>query len=121
MAKTSDVIWQDTQHQVLFQLLDQVAQPGSAEDVVERLRFYAESHFALEEEYMRVLEYPGRGAHVRAHDRFREELEGMSVGLRHHDDVSRQLISTFLREWLTRHIFSIDKELEDFLMSSDAH
>ena len=121
MRKTSDVIWQDTQHQVLFQLLDEVAAPGSATDVVERLKFYAENHFALEEEYMRLLEYPGRDAHVHAHDRFREELERMAVGLQDHDDISRQLISTFLREWLTRHIFGIDKELEDFLMASDAH
>ncbi len=30
MQKTSDVIWQDAQHQVLFQLLDEVEQESSA-------------------------------------------------------------------------------------------
>ena len=121
MQKTSEVVWQDAQHQVLFQLLDEVAESGSAADIVERLKYYAESHFALEEEYMRLLDYPGREAHVRAHDRFREELAEMAASLESHDDVSRQLISTFLREWLTRHIFGIDKELEAFLLASDVH
>jgi hemerythrin len=101
--------------------LDQVAEPGSAVEVVQRLKDYTESHFALEEEYMRILDYPGREAHVRAHDKFRAELEQMSVDAGEHDDISRQVISTFLREWLTRHIFGIDKELEAFLLDSGVH
>jgi hemerythrin len=32
----------------------------------------------------------------------------------------REIISTFLTEWLTRHVFGIDKELEDFIMQADA-
>lgn len=118
MQKTSDVIWQDAQHQVLFQLLDEVAEEGSATDVIRRLKFYAESHFSLEEEYMRILDYPGHEAHVRAHDHFRAELAEMSADAEDHDNISRQIISTFLREWLTRHIFGIDKELEAFLLAS---
>ncbi len=121
MEKTSDVIWQDTQHQVLFELLDQVAEEGSAVEILGRLKYYAENHFALEEEYMLQLDYPGRDAHVRAHDRFREELAEISMDASTHDAVARQIISTFLREWLTRHIFTIDKELEAFLLASDAH
>ena len=121
MQKTSDVIWQDAQHQVLFQLLDEVAEEGSAVDVVRRLKDYAENHFALEEEYMRILDYPGREEHVRAHDKFRQELAQMSLDVEQHDHISRQVISTFLREWLTRHIFGIDKELEAFLLASNAH
>lgn len=121
MQKTSDVVWQDAQHQVLFQLLDQVGEPGSALDVMQRLQYYAESHFALEEEYMRILDYPGREDHVRAHDHFREELAQMFVDAEAHDDISRQVIATFLREWLTRHIFGIDKDLEAFLLASNIH
>jgi len=29
------------------------------------------------------------------------------------------VISTFLREWLKRHIFGIDKDLEDFILAAD--
>ena len=119
MQKTSDIIWQDTQHQVLFQLLDQIAEEDSAVEVLHQLKFYAESHFSLEEQYMEVLDYPGRDEHLQAHDKFREELAKMMLDAEQHDHVSRQVISTFLREWLKRHIFGIDKKLEAFLLAAD--
>lgn len=116
MQKTSDVIWQDAQHQMLFVLLDEVAQADSAESVLQQLKFYAESHFSLEEQYMQLLDYPGREEHVRAHDKFRAELAVMMDDATLHDALARDLIATFLREWLTRHIFGIDKPLEAFLL-----
>ena len=64
---------------------------------------------------------PGREDHVRAHNRFRQELAQMAVDVDEHDQISRQLISTFLREWLTRHICGIDKDLEAFLLASKVH
>ena len=121
VQKTSDVIWQDAQHQILFQLLDEVAGESPADDILSQLRYYVESHFSLEEHYMEVLGYPGRSEHVRAHDKFRHELEQMMVvSTGGHDSVTRQLISTFLREWLKRHVFGIDKPLEAFLLAAEA-
>lgn len=120
MQKTSDVIWQDTQHQVLFRLLDEVAETDSAAEVLRQLRYYAESHFALEERYMSLLDYPGKEEHVAAHDKFRSELRQMFEG-GEHDAASRQLISTFLTEWLKRHVFGIDKKLEEFLLANNVH
>ena len=49
MQKTSDLIWQDAQHQVLFDLLDQVAEEDSAEAILHQLKHYAENHFSIEE------------------------------------------------------------------------
>ncbi|MEP5764201.1 MAG: hemerythrin family protein [Halieaceae bacterium] len=118
MEKTSDIIWQDAQHQVLFELLDRIAEEGSATMVLHQLEFYAESHFAIEEQYMEELAYPGQEEHRQAHDKFRQELARMLEDSSEHDQVSRQVISTFLREWLKRHIFGIDKKLEDFILAS---
>ena len=118
MEKTSDVIWQDTQHQMLFRLLDEVGHTGRAEAVLHRLKFYAESHFGLEETYMELLDYPKREEHIRAHDRFRDELKTMINTPESRDIATRQIISTFLTEWLKRHIFGIDKELEAFLLEN---
>ena len=115
MRKTSDVLWQDTQHQVLFKLLDQVGQPDTGAAVLFKLRFYAESHFALEEIYMRKFAYPGRREHESAHNKFRAELAQMLQEASDDDPVGRQIISTFLTEWLTRHVFGIDKQLERFM------
>ena len=119
MQKTSDIIWQDAQHQVLFKLLDEIAEENSAALILDRLKFYAESHFSIEEQYMELLAYPGQDEHRQAHDKFREELAKMHVDATQHDHVSRQVISTFLREWLKRHIFGIDKKLETFILDAD--
>ena len=119
MQKTSDIIWQDAQHQVLFELLDMVAEEDSAVSVLHKLRHYAENHFSIEEQYMALLAYPGREEHMRAHDKFREQLAKMLVDAEEHDNVARQVISTFLREWLKRHIFGIDKKLEAFILAAD--
>jgi hemerythrin len=118
MQKTSDIIWQDAQHQVLFELLDEIAEEESAVSVLHQLKYYAENHFSLEEKYMELLDYSGRDEHLQAHDKFREELDKMMLDASEHDHISRQVISTFLREWLTRHIFGIDKKLEAFLLDS---
>jgi hemerythrin len=121
VQKTSDVIWQDAQHQILFRLLDEVAGESPADDILDQLRYYVESHFSLEEHYMEVLGYPGRAEHVQAHDKFRHELEQMAIdNAEGHDSISRQLISTFLREWLKRHVFGIDKPLEAFILAAKA-
>ena len=77
MQKTSEVIWQDTQHQVLFELIDRIKEVPFDRDILTRLKLYAEHHFILEETYMRLLDYPQAQAHIEAHDRFREELAAM--------------------------------------------
>lgn len=118
MLKTSDIIWQDAQHQVLFEILDLIREPGAGSGVLLKLRDYTENHFALEELYMERTEYPGLDEHVRAHDRFRTEVAEL-LDDREPDALDREIIATFLTEWLKRHVFGIDKQLEDFLVQSD--
>lgn len=120
MRKTSDILWQDAQHQVLFDILDMVSEPGADVQVLNKLRDYAETHFALEEMYMQELGYPDRKAHVRTHDKFREEIDKLLQENQQHDAVFMGIISTFLTEWLTCHVFGIDKELEEFLLACGA-
>jgi len=118
MQKTSDIIWQDKQHQVLFEVLDQIADGGGGAMVLEKLKYYAENHFAIEETYMLKLEYPHMDAHIKAHDQFRHELAIMVENGNQYDDRFARVLSTFLTEWLKRHIFGIDKRLEDFILQS---
>lgn len=117
MRKTSDLIWQDAQHQVLFEILDMIGQPGSGPEVLLRLREYTETHFSLEERYMELLQFPGTELHVKAHDRFRKEIDSLGEkGLA--EDAT--LVATYLRSWLTSHVFGVDKELEAFILQSSA-
>ena len=118
MQKTSDVLWQDTQHQVLFEILDLIREPEAEAGIIHRLRDYTEHHFAMEERYMEALGYPDRDAHVRAHDQFRREIDQLLGQGGEHDAQFRDIIGTFLTEWLTRHVFGIDKDLEAFLLEA---
>jgi len=118
MRKTSDVLWQDTQHQVLFEILDLIREPDAEAGIIHRLRDYTENHFALEERYMAELNYPGRDDHIRAHDQFRCEIDQLLEEGDEHDAQFRDIIGTFLTEWLTRHVFGIDKDLEAFLLAA---
>ncbi len=119
MRKTSDIIWQDTQHQVLFDILDLIKDPAADREVFYKLKEYTENHFSLEEKYMEELNFPGRAAHIESHNRFREEIrELLGDGTLEPDAVFRDIIATFLTEWLTRHVFGIDKELERFILHS---
>jgi len=119
MRKTSEIIWQDAQHQVLFEILDLLREPTADRQVLCRLEDYTDYHFKLEEQYMLELNYPGRREHIQAHERFRREITQLLQVEEEPDAVFREIISTFLTEWLTRHVFGIDKKLEDFILQSD--
>lgn len=120
MRKTSELIWQDAQHQVLFEILDAIGRPDPEAGVLDQLKQYSETHFSLEEYYMELLDFPGRKEHCRAHDRFRAEIGQLLASEVEQDQAFRELISTYLTEWLTRHVFGIDKELEAFILASPA-
>jgi hemerythrin len=120
MQKTSDLIWQDTQHQALFELIEKIKEVPFDPEILVRLKLYAEHHFILEETYMRELNYPDADAHFDAHQRFREELEAM---LGTDPTMGRTLqisLSDFLYEWLKLHVLGIDKQLENFVLKSDS-
>lgn len=117
MRKTSELIWQDAQHQVLFDTLDLIKKPGADSKVLFMLKDYTENHFSLEERYMVELGYPGRKAHIEAHNTFRIEIVQL-VECNQSDAQVRELMATYLTEWLKRHVFGIDKELEDFIVQS---
>ena len=120
MQKTSDVIWQDTQHQVLFELIERIKEVPFDPDILLRLKLYAEHHFVLEETYMEKLGYPHMDAHLRAHDRFREELEAMlETDPSMHESLQISL-SDFLYKWLKLHVLGIDKQLEAFVLESNS-
>lgn len=119
MKKTSELIWQDKQHQKLFELIDEINAKKIDMTVFGRLCDYAENHFLLEEEYMYRLKYPKTDEHLEAHNRFRDELESMMNNFYNYDESFRETLSVFLSEWLKKHIYGIDKELEAFILKSD--
>ncbi|WP_299178455.1 hemerythrin family protein [uncultured Neptuniibacter sp.] len=118
MTLTSELIWQDQQHQVLFELIDEIKADNVDVSIFVRLNDYAEHHFCLEEAYMKALDYPDYEAHLSAHNKFRSELQKMLDDHHNYDQQLRDMLSDFLGEWLKRHIFGVDKKLEAYILNS---
>ncbi len=122
--KTSELIWQDEQHQELLGIIDQLKHdPSVGHELMERLSDYVNHHFSLEEKYMELTDYPNRQAHVLAHNHFAEKIEKLKISPRiidegFKDPQFRINITTFLSDWLISHILGIDKELEAHVMKS---
>lgn len=119
MPLTSELIWQDQQHQILFELIDEIKADHVSEATFVRLHEYAEHHFCLEEAYMKALDYPDYDNHLLAHNKFRHELKKLLDEYHNYDAKLRDALSDFLTEWLKRHIFGVDKKLEKFILDSD--
>lgn len=119
MSRSSELLWQDFQHRQLFELIDDIKTASIGSDVFDRLNQYADTHFLLEEEYMASLGYPNMSDHIKAHNKFRDELTLLAKDKNNMDRNELPLLSQFLEEWLTRHIFGVDKELEDYILKSD--
>ena len=115
---TSRLLWQETQHQRLFELLDDLAGKAELATVLADLHRYAEEHFAIEEAYMEAVDFPERVAHQRAHNKFRKQLVELSEAGAGAES-TRDMTAMFLREWLTRHIYGTDQALEAFIVASE--
>jgi hemerythrin len=124
--KTSDLLWQDTQHQELFQMTDELkASDDIGVSLLERLSEYVRHHFSLEEKHMEVCGFPREKAeiHIHAHRMFERKIESIAQsqhivaqGLK--NDRFRTELVEFLEHWLETHVMGLDKELEAHVLKS---
>lgn len=122
--KTSELVWQDTQHQELLALIDSLKNsPESGLEILHQLTDYVTHHFSLEEQYMKATDYPGSRIHIRAHRNFEDKINSLKLNPQviekgFSDDRFRQEIYDFLTSWLSNHVFGLDKELEEHILNS---
>jgi hemerythrin-like metal-binding protein len=109
----------DRQHRILFGLIDQVEAAGARDfdggvQVVLDLVKYVIEHFAYEEEQMERHGYPGRAAHLLAHESLVSEVSAFRDQLTTGDlDLTR--LHRFLDGWIKHHIGGEDVRLGRFL------
>jgi len=123
--KTSDLIWQDTQHQELLDILEVLKKsPEAGFELMDKLDIYIAHHFGLEEKYMHLTEYPNIEVHTGLHRKFADKIHELKQskniveeGFR--DNEFRKNIIEFLSSWLINHLMGIDKELEAHIMRSN--
>ena len=113
----------DSQHRELFATINTLLRDdgkASAQDlanVLDYLEDYVNSHFGLEEIYMRRFSYPGfpshKGEHVAFINEFydlRDEYDDNGATPELADKIGR-----YMGDWLVNHIGKVDKALGAFL------
>jgi hemerythrin len=113
----------DLQHRQIFDCITSIL--GGATDG-ERLRAETEiikllgvlqMHFALEENMMRKLSYPGLEGHIEEHRQFNADIHDLAQkSLRRKAGVSQEAIA-IAHKWLTEHIMSMDRDYAAFFAS----
>jgi len=113
----------DAQHQQLFDFFQQLAEGmevGQGKNVVgsvlKGILQYTQTHFAYEEQLMKIAGYAEYDIHQKLH----QELIHRVVELYDEFQQGKALsvkTSIFLRDWLTNHILKIDKKYMIFLNS----
>jgi hemerythrin len=118
----------DTQHRKLFDIIRELysaMRSGHGKDVtgkvLTRLIDYTVQHFAAEEKLMEKNGYPVLAAHQAEHRALTDKV----VAFKKSFDTGSALITlelmTFLQNWLTNHIQTVDKKYGDFLNSKGVH
>ena len=123
--KTSDLIWQNTQHEELLEIIESFRDSSSPGlELIQKLNEYIDHHFRLEEKYMELSRYRDIDRHIRLHRIFAENIKKMELSKNiieegFHDEAFRTHIADFLHDWLMKHLMGIDKELEAHLLKSN--
>lgn len=87
-------------------------------NVLQRLIKYGNDHFAIEEEYMKRLNYPDFGSHMKSHKYFHNKIKSYMSAQCVFDEQSAIELSGYLTNWLTNHIFTVDKSFETYVLQS---
>ena len=87
---------------------------GLMESVLDALIDYTKHHFEREEQYMRMIGYPGLKEHQASHKALEEELDDLYELFHSGNTGIATEISEFLGKWLREHILETDMAYRAF-------
>lgn len=112
----------DSQHKVLFRLIDQLAKAIQANDgtsglqeVFDKLKEYTLTHFAAEEHLMEQHGYHASREHHANHLALEQSLAHLAARAAEGEPLLSLQTMNFLRQWLYQHIDHVDRAFADFL------
>lgn len=82
--------------------------------ILDSLVSYTAIHFAHEEEYMRLYDYPAYAEHKLEHEALTAQVAEYKERLASGKASFSIELLTFLSEWLTNHIMKTDRQYRDF-------
>lgn len=108
----------DDEHRELVELIDELESASRTLDnqatlrhVLAELQRYVITHFTVEEELMRLYEFPGFEHHKKIHDAFRDKINTIAE---HFSEGEIEIVSPLmhlLKDWLTSHILTQDRQI----------
>ncbi len=117
----------DAQHQQLVGMINELhdaMKAGRAQhslgNIVTRLAYYAETHFATEERYFTDYAYPRASAHTAEHHAFMEKVKGYERDLTAGRLMLSMDVMKFLGDWLVRHIQGVDQQYTEHFRARGA-
>lgn len=110
----------DEHHQKLIAIINKLDEALGNPDrrsevgaILRELSDYTLYHFRAEEDYMRRIQFPGYGEHVRQHQKLVHELDAYIDEFQAGRKIELGLLS-FLTEWLMKHIVEQDRQYAAF-------
>ena len=115
----------DSQHQRLFEMLNSFQEEmkhnpdnkKSFQKIIHGLKEYTLVHFTAEEKHMILMNYPYLEVHQSKHIQFIDKIDEYDSRIKTGENVLPFEIITFLKEWLTRHIYVEDKQYANYKLS----
>lgn len=116
----------DEQHKSLFFIINKTwdaiivqADKSAVLKLVEELEVYTLAHFAAEETFMRVTNYPGFDEHKLAHQHFVARIAAEKDAVINGGHLTLDLMH-FLKDWLVDHILVSDQSYAAFTRRSSS-
>lgn len=120
----------DEQHKILIAMLNEANQclltnhnrQARLSDLIRDLMSYALYHFEMEEALMLRHDYPHRdqALHIQEHRQFSEKVASLQRSLNHGQLLAAEELTSFLGDWLHKHILTTDKTLASFLIGQSS-
>jgi hemerythrin-like metal-binding protein len=118
----------DNQHKKLIELYnnfyDSVVKKESKEKmslVIKGLKDYTVYHFTDEEKWMKLYHFPDFESHKEDHDKFVNAVLDLEKRYSNGRMILSIEIINFIRDWITKHIVTIDKQYTEFLTKHGVH
>ena len=116
------IIKVDEQHKKLVGYLNELYESmkaGKGKEtlgaVLKSLVEYTKAHFTTEESLMKLYKFPGYEEHKKKHEKMTEHVLNLNQKYAS-DEISNPIqITSFLKDWLTKHILETDKLYGPFL------